>query len=398
MDPIWLLVLLPIAAASGWFASQRNNLHLRKRDRLSSVYLRGINFLVNEQHDKAIETFLTTLEGDGETVEIHLALGSLFRKRGEIARATRIHENLLLRNDLTEEHKMHALFELGQDYYAAGLFDRAERFFNDLRKDSRYAEPANEHLLSIYEQEKEWDKCISVAYKLSKVSENNYSPIIAHYHCELAELAMTEGRYKVAASFINEAISIDNQCVRAILQLGRLKVIHGDHQGAIKTWRMVEQKQPEYVLEIVDLVSESYMHLQQDDELQAFLKINAETIPDVHLAVAYVDLLETRRNFKSAESFLTNWIRKYPSLYGLHRLILLKLSGNVSKEQSKDFELVKKMVQRTIESQRNYECSDCGFSMRSLYWQCPGCKNWNTIGYKDSRQLSSESLGIDLDG
>ncbi len=392
MDPLWLLLLLPVAAASGWLAARGASLRWKRRDHLSSVYLRGINFLVNEQHDKAIETFLSMLEADSETIEIHLALGSLFRRRGEIARATRIHENLIMRNDLTGELRMQALFELGQDYYVAGLFDRAERFFGDLRRDAKHREQALEYLRFIYEQEKEWNRCVEVTRNLIKISSREYMPILAQYFCELAEISIREGRYDEAENFITEALKTDHFCIRAILQSGRLKVIQGDHRAAIKIWRTIEDKQPKYIKEIVDLVTASYLILGEKQELEEFLRSNAEMIADPQLAIAYVDALEARRGTKPAETFLTDWIRRNPSLQSLHRLILLKLNVKDSKSEMQDFQLVESLIGHAIEADSSYECRKCGFMVRNMHWQCPGCRSWNTIEGVRSRQLISNVL------
>ncbi len=397
MDPIWLLILLPVAAASGWLTARVSSFRWAKHDHLSSVYLRGINFLINDEHDKAIEMFLGMLEADSETIEIHLALGSLYRRRGEIARATRIHENLIVRNDLTKEQRMQALFELGQDYYAAGLFDRAERFFGDLRRDSKHREQALEHLRFIYEQEKEWGSCIDVTRKLDSISTQDYSPILAQYYCELAEVAITEGRYGEAQGYIEDAMQTDRNCIRAILQSGRLNVIQGDHQRAIQTWRTIEDKQPKYVSEIVGLVTASYRVLGETAELEEFLRTNAESINDAQLAIAYVDALESRQGREPAERFLTDWIRRNPSLHSLHRLILLKLRGSARDTHLKDFQLVEKMIGRAIEADTKYECQRCGFTVRNLHWQCPGCRSWNTIQGVEKRELIAGGVTVDAE-
>lgn len=379
MDPLWLLFLLPTAAASGWLTARAARIQWRRRERLPAAYLQGINFLLNEQHDKAIEVFLDMLEVDTETIEIHLALGNLFRRRGEVARATRIHENLIIRSDLTSDQKMKAIFELGQDYYTAGIFDRAERFFSDLTDDRKYGKQAYEHLRQIYEQEKEWDKCIRVTRSLMKISPSEFSSILAQYYCEISEAAIAKGKYSVAEENIEKAIAADQKCVRAILQSGRLRALRGDHRNAISIWRTIEHKCPEYVAEIVDLVTESYRLLEQPEELEDFLRNISESVTDAQLAIAYVDTLETHRGIDSAEKYLTDWTRRNPSLHSLHRLILLKLKGNGSDPHSKDNKLIEKLICKSIEGQRRYKCQHCGFTVKTLHWQCPGCKSWNSI-------------------
>ena len=379
MEPEWLILLLPLAAASGWFASNSLSFPWRKRNRIPSVYLQGINYLLNEQHDKAIELFLDMLEVDSETIEIHMTLGNLYRRRGEIERATLIHENLIDRSDLTAEQKKHAFFELGHDFYTAGILDRAERIFTELTDDSKFEEQAYEALRDIYEQEKEWDKCLKVTNKLNRSSSKDYSALIAQYYCEKAEEAIREGRYDVAEENIKESLSFDKHCVRAILQSGRVKAIRGDHESAISIWRELEQKNPKYVLETVDLVAESYKAIHQISELAEFLRTTAEATSDTDLAVAYVDALESQDKDDRAGEYLIEWTRSHPSLHCLHRLILLKLKESEGKRPSSDFMLIETLIRREMESARHYACLRCGYTVKTLHWQCPGCRGWNTI-------------------
>jgi len=206
MDEIgvfWLL--LPVAALSGWFIA-----HLgRKRGRgdpmmdLSSTYFRGLNYLLNEQPDKAIEVFLKLAEVDNDTVETHLALGNLFRRRGEVDRAIRIHQNLVARTTLSAEQRSYALLELGEDYMRAGLFDRAEDLFLEMVDMGVHMEPVLNHLVVIFEQEKDWDKAIDAARKLGPISGRDMAPVVAQYYCELAEVARESGDESRARKFLN---------------------------------------------------------------------------------------------------------------------------------------------------------------------------------------------------
>ena len=389
MDPAWLLLLLPLAAASGWLASNSFSLPWRKRNRIPSIYLQGINYLLNEQHDKATEIFLDMLEVDSETIEIHLTLGNLYRRRGEIERATLIHENLIDRSDVPSEQKKQAIFELGHDFYSAGILDRAERIFTELTDDENFEEPAYEALRDIYEQEKEWDNCLKVTSQLNKHSSKDYSHLIAQYHCEKAEEAIREGRYDNAEENIKEALSYDKNCVRAVLQSGRVKAIRGEHELAISIWRSIEQKNPKYVLETVDLVSESYRAINQIAELAEFLRTTAEATSDTDLAVAYVDALEVQDKELQAGDYLIDWIRNHPSLHALHRLVLLKIKGAKGKPQSRDFQLIDMLIRGEMETSRSYACERCGYTVKTLHWQCPGCRGWNTITTVRPAMLSS---------
>ncbi len=397
MDPDWLLLLLPVAAASGWFAAKKSDFLFFRRRKIPSGYLQGINYLLNQQHDKAIELFIDMLEVDRETIEIHLTLGRLYRSRGEIERATLIHENLINRSDLTEGQKAQALLELGNDFYTAGILDRAERIFIQLASDKRYQEQANEILRDIYEQEKEWDKCIQVTTRLTRISSKSYAYRLAHYYCEKVEESVQVGDYDRAEEYLAHAIAIDSNSVRAILQIGRVQAIRGDHRGAIATWRTLEQKNPNYVSETVGLVTESYKAINATGELTEFLRMSAEKASSVPLAVAYVDLLESQNNDSVAENFLVNWIRKHPSLHCLHRLILLKVKGSEDKNLTSDFALIEHLIRHEFESIRRYECRQCGYSTKVLHWQCPGCRGWSTINVTSVQQFDNHPIQLEVD-
>ncbi len=397
MDPIWLLLLLPLAAASGWFAASTSKFSWFRRRKLPAVYFEGINYLLNDQHDKAIELFLDMLEVDSKTIEIHLTLGKLYRKRGEIERATLIHENLIDRSDLTSEQRNQSYFELGRDFYAAGILDRAERIFTELMKDPEYQEQAHKNLIEIYEQEREWNNCIKVTNSLNQVSSNDYSSLLAQYYCEMAEEAIREGRYTPAEDYVEVAKAVDKNCVRAILQSGRIKALRGDHKSAIDTWRTIGQKNSRFVPETVSHVAESYKILKQTDELVEFLRATAEAATDGQLAVAYVDALESQNRAKSAEKFLTDWTRKYPSLHCLHRLILLKLKASEELNNSDEFKLIEKLIQQEIDAARLYQCQRCGYTTRTLHWQCPGCRSWNTIVGSHSPKLTVGKALLEAD-
>jgi lipopolysaccharide biosynthesis regulator YciM len=229
MDPVWLLLLLPLAAAGGWLMAVYDNSSVQKSQDLPEAYFKGLSFLLNEQPDKALQVFLEVVEVDQETVEMHMALGNLFRRRGEIERATRIHQNLVARSDLEDSLRSLALFELAQDYFKAGLFDRAENLFQELQQVVEYREQACKFLLQIYDQEKEWQNAISTATNLNRFSEHDYSQTIAHYYCELAEVAIAEGNNQVAENHIESAFKFDTRCIRAVIQSGRIAAMRGNH-------------------------------------------------------------------------------------------------------------------------------------------------------------------------
>ncbi len=390
MDPVWLLLLLPAAAASGWFAASRGAGFSRSKsaNNLPGAYFRGLNFLINEQPDKAIELFLKVLEVDTETVEMHIAVGNLFRRRGEIERATRIHQNLIARPNLDKHQRAQALYELGQDYFKAGLYDRAEQLFAELADYSEHEQQARKYLLQIYDQEKEWDNAITVAKSLAQKFNEDTATVCAQYYCELAEVAITEGRYEQAQQHVTAALKVDRECVRATIQAGRLHALHGDHRKAVMAWRSIENQNHAYVGEVVDLISNSYRALDDLDGLQDFLRLALQKHRDVKLMLALTETMDTRVGGEKAERFLVDWLRRYPTLHGLYRLIQLKLRHTKGPAKT-DLKLLEGMIGGIVGKESSYECRQCGFTGRTLHWQCPGCKGWSTSTPKQTLSVVS---------
>ena len=270
-DLVWLL--LPLAAASGWlvarFEQKRSAPHSFD---LPSAYFKGLNFLLNEQPDKAIEVFIRVLEVNSETVETHLALGNLFRRRGEVERAIRIHQNLIARPTLDKEQRSLALLELGQDYLKAGLFDRAENLFLELAEIRVHSEQALKLLLHIYQQEKEWEKAVSVARKLVRASGKNMDDTIAHFYCELADQEYMRKNYSTARDHLKKALAADDKCVRASMLLGDIDALEGNHGAAIAHWQQIEQQDIHYLGEVAGRIAEGYKQLQDEQGLYDYFR------------------------------------------------------------------------------------------------------------------------------
>jgi len=238
---IWFWLLLPIAAASGWWAAQYSHAkkHATSKAVLNSAYGRGLNYLLNEEPDKATEVLIQLVEVDPDTIELHLALGSLFRRRGEIDRAIRVHQNVVARSMLSHSLRAQATLELGRDFLKAGLLDRAEQLFCQLLERGECETEARQHLVEVYQQEKEWEKAIAVARHLVQLDADGWAPRLAQYCCELAEDALEQGETAVALQRAGEALSEDPGCVRATLVKGRLLMDEGQYQAALDSYTAV---------------------------------------------------------------------------------------------------------------------------------------------------------------
>ncbi len=378
MDPSWLLLLLPLAAAGGWLMSARDKSVRSKSGDLPEAYFKGLTFLLNEQPDKALQVFLEVVEVDQETVEMHMALGNLFRRRGEIERATRIHQNLVARSDLDDSLRGLALFELAQDYFKAGLFDRAENLFHELQQVLEYQGQANRFLLQIYDRENEWQKAIYVAEQLERFAEQPLSQTIAHYYCELAEKAIAEGNIEDAEQHIGSAFRKDAQCIRAVIQSGRLAAMRGNHTNAIAIWRGLEYWAPQAIGEVVSHVSSSYAVLNDKRSLQQFLEAALEKNSDPRIIAMLVELARNNEGREVAQTLMLDLVRKYPSLESIYQLLKNHEAKAMLSRQDKDLSLLADLLAEIVESGHNYYCQQCGFQSNSLHWQCPGCKGWGT--------------------
>lgn len=376
-DLLWLL--LPAAAASGWFAARlEQRREARKNLDLPAAYFKGLNFLLNEQPDKAIEIFIKVLEVNSETVETHLALGNLFRRRGEVERAIRIHQNLIARPTLDREQRSLALLELGQDYLKAGLLDRAENLFLELAEIRAHSEQALRLLLHIYQQEKEWDKAIEVARKLARVSGKRMDDVIAHYHCELAEQAHARRNVNAAREHLKEALRSDPHCVRASILLGDLEAEEGRLRQAIAAWRRIEEQDAHYLGEVAGRIADAYRRLGDEQGLYDYFHTALHQHGGVSLALTFAAVIRDRDGVAAAEKFVIEWLRRRPNVHGLHALIELNLAEAKGPARD-DLLLLRGIIERLRAEHLGYACQRCGFKGKTLHWLCPSCQSWNTV-------------------
>ena len=375
---VWLL--LPVAAASGWWAAMRSARRREAdgRQERNPVYFRGLNHLLNEEPDKAIDAFVEMLEVDSDTVETHLALGSLFRRRGEVERAIRIHQNLIARPALTSEQRGQALLELGQDYLRAGLYDRAENLFNELRQNRLHLPQALQHLLTIYQQERDWEACLRTAEELERQAGEDRSREKSHYYCELAEQARRQGQSKQAQALLRKALGADAGCVRALHLQARIERESGSIADAVKLLMTIVEKDPDYIPEVLDEIAEALRALGQRDRLRRFLQEVAERHPNRGAELHLVELMRESEGEEAAVAYLGEYIERTPSLLGLMRLLELRC-GRPGDRNDGLLQQVRGQLQHLINERSAYQCRKCGFEAKTLHWQCPSCHAWATI-------------------
>jgi lipopolysaccharide assembly protein B len=374
-----LFLLLPLAAASGWWLARRD-VRSSGGDTAGAApaLFRGLNYLVNEQPDKAIDVLAKLAELDGDAAEIHLALGGLFRRRGEVDRAIRVHQNLIARDSLSREQRGFALFELAQDYMAAGLLDRAELLFQEVIEHDVHREQALRGLGDIYQQERDWVKCLEVAERLKPLTDRPMGVEIAHYHCELAEEARRAGDAAKAQRHLARAQQADPGGVRATMLEGRMALEAGTPQRALDLFLRVADQGPPFLPEILPELVQALSALGQEET--PVLESLAARHPSPALMLCLAKAIERERGPQAAIEALTRYLAGHVDLAALERLLALESQqasegqGPMGRER-----VVLEVVRHLLARQSAYQCNHCGFQARALHWRCPGCKRWGTV-------------------
>jgi lipopolysaccharide biosynthesis regulator YciM len=366
--------LFLLLAAAGWAMGR-----FGERDEedppppLNIDYLKGLNFLLNEQTDQALEHFLKMVRVDDKTIETHFALGSLFRRRGEVDRAIRIHQNIIARPDLASEQRDQALYSLAKDYLAAGLLDRAEKLFSRLADGSRYQVQALEALCSIYEQEREWEKAIDSGKRLEVLGGRSLGLQIAHYYCELAEAAANKGDYASARQFVKNAQTGRPRTMRGALTRAHIARDTDDNKTALKLYHRIIDENTYLIAEALPEIVTIYTRENQVEELSRALKALLDKNPDMASLVAYTAIVNDIGGIPVIDECVRQYMLNEPTLGEF--VDLQKLSEGDGDEA---FKKVRHALSKLATATPRYQCQECGFSSQRLLWQCPSCRDWET--------------------
>jgi lipopolysaccharide biosynthesis regulator YciM len=375
----WFFLLLPLAALSGWVIGRRGG--ERHSDsqvsKLSTTYFRGLNYLLNEQPDKAIELFLHIAELDKDTFETQVALGHLFRRRGEVDRAIRLHQALVERRDLSDAQKVQALLALGEDYMRSGLLDRAETVFSDLAKIDQRAPQALKHLIGIYQAERDWPKAIENATRYEAATGEAMGKLIGQFECELADRQRAAGDIDGAREAIARAYAADSTSVRAGMLEGRIETESGNDAGAIRAFERAARHDADYLPEILPALLDCYERVGDTPGARAFLGEMSEHYRGVSPVLALTRLVESEEGVAAARTYLAQQLKDRPSVRGEAALIDLTLADNA--DSTATLHDLKHITDQLLVRNPSYRCSRCGFGARSHHWQCPSCKEWGTV-------------------
>lgn len=373
----WWLLLIPVIFGLGWMAARFDLKHLlSESSNLPRSYFRGLNFLLNEQPDKAIDAFIEVVKLDPETTELHFALGNLFRRRGETERAIRVHQNLLNRADLPVNERDHALYELGQDFLKAGLLDRAEETFRKLDA-GLYEIDAQRCLLTIFEIEKDWPRAIEAAERLQDKGVQSFAKEISQFHCELAQEALKRKQPEQARSELDLALQANPVNVRATILLGDVEQAGGNAIAALACWKQVEHQNPQYLSLIAERVMQAYGSLGQQAEGAELLSAYLEKYPLGDLLDTAFKYIADLHGTEAAHVLAREQMQKAPNVSGMTRLLEAQIA-QADEPRRTELDLMRKLVIQRTKNLPRYTCQSCGFRARLFYWQCPGCSNWES--------------------
>ena len=388
----WWLLILPLFFTLGWIAARVDIKQLiAESTALPAAYFKGLNFLISDQHGKAIEAFTEAVQANTDSLELHFALGSLFRRTGETDRAINMHLNLLAKKELTPNQKDAVKAELAQDYLKAGLYDRAEELFKGMH-DTRYQQPALNALLEIYVREREWAQAIETATELERLSGVPFRKEIAQYYCELAMNAIIAQQQDTARVHLNMALDANKNCVRANVLLGDLEASNGAHQAAISHWKRIEFQQPEYLGLVANKMLKSY---RADGKLkQGLTQLNtyleAYQLPSLMSALYEATLVE--EGAEKAAKLAKNELIRQPSLATLDQLLQARAMADETSKKSnhQDIQLMQQTVRNAIGKRAAYHCDQCGFRAKQHHWQCPACNAWEALPGEPSEAIERE--------
>ena len=388
----WWLLILPLFFTLGWIAARVDIKQLLSESTtLPAAYFKGLNFLISDQHDKAVEAFSEAIQANTDSLELHFALGSLFRRTGETDRAINMHLNLLAKKELTPNQRSAVKAELAQDYLKAGLYDRAEELFKGL-DDTRYRQPSLHALLEIYVREREWMRAIETATELERLSGVPFRQEIAQYYCELAMNDIIALQTDSARGHLNSALDANKKCVRANVLLGDLEANIGVHQAAISHWKRIEFQQPEYLGLIANKMLKSYRadNKLKDGLVQLNTYLEIYKLPSLMSALYEATLAE--EGAEKAAKLARNELIRQPNLTTLDQLLQARAMAEDSKTQSgnQDIQLMQQTVRNAIGNRAAYHCNQCGFRAKQHHWQCPACNAWESLPAEPSEAISRE--------
>jgi lipopolysaccharide biosynthesis regulator YciM len=392
MSDLTVFLLLALLLSAGlWiflYARDRRR-HEKLMGHLNHRYFQGLNYLLNDESDRAIDVFIKLAETSDETFEPQLALGNLYRRKGEVERAIRLHQSLISKPDLPEPYRTRALLALGQDYMSAGLLDRAEILFSELVEVEAHSPTALKFLCEIYQQEQDWTEAIRTARRYEATSGRDMKAEIGHFYCEMADKALLEGDVVEAEKHLRQALRADPGSVRAELIRARIYQQNQQWPEAIAAYQAAARRDIDYLPEFIEEAVRCYQRSENHDALEEWLQSLMTQYPGISPVLALAEIIEQEKGTAAAAAFIAEALQERDSVRGLEALIRLSKAASGQSDKSRPvnsasqadehLDVLHHLVQKLLAKKARHRCRNCGFTARSLHWQCPSCKSWGSV-------------------
>jgi len=384
-----LFLLLPVAMAYGWFMgrnSVKQNQQTEKQD-LSIKYSTGLNYLLSNQQDKAIDSLLDALKVEDDSVEAHFAMANLFRKRGELDRALKVHEHLVRLGGLPTKAKQQAVFELGKDFLSAGLYDRAEKMFSKLLKSKTYGLKSISYLLQIFQSTKDWQQGLSHKKLIIKVNDKRQLHTLANFYCELATTAFEQDKFIDVIELLEEALALDPNSCRANWLMAKIYENHDQCEQAAQCYQAIYEQDKEFFPDVIQQMHDCYTRLDELDDFYKFIKKVYDETASSSALITYVNNIQANNGHKKAKEFILTALKRRPTIRGFQHFIKMQMSQSDDVDNT-SLDLIKELISEYINIKHRYSCRTCGFNSSTHYWSCPSCHEWEQL--KPVRGLEGE--------
>lgn len=380
-NELWIIllpiILLPVFFAMGWFAARVDmKTVLKQAKSIPSGFYKSLDALVDRNSGRAARELAEVVDGRPQSYDLNLTLGKLYRQRGENDKAINIHRTMLDSPDTVGEKRARVLFELARNYQSAGLVDRAEQIFLGLQ-DGEMAHEARQHLLHIYQQDRDWEKAVETARLLSH-DEQTYQFEIAQFYCELAQASLFKSNFDAARFHIGKALEANKKCTRANMILGDLEYRLGNFPAAVDAYAAIEQQNHAYLSMVGEKLYEAYAAQGKPEEGLDRLTGYMQTFPELDLIQVVYEKSLLLKGEKEAAQTAVELVRRRPDLNGVYRLLGLKLS-DLNPAWKADADMMRSVIGRQLQRSVMYRCRNCHFKSQAFFWHCPACNKWQTF-------------------
>ncbi len=386
----WLFLLLPVAMAYGWFMgrnSVKQNDHNAQQE-LSIKYSTGLNYLFSNQQDKAIDYLLEALKVEDDSVEAHFAMANLFRRRGELDRALKVHEHLVQQKHLPNSAQQQAVFELGKDFLSAGLYDRAENMFNQLLKSKEYGLKSLTYLMQIFQSTKDWERGIELKKAIVKTKDKKLMHNLANFYCELATIALKKDEFIAVIELLENALVQDPNSCRANWLMAQIYENHQQYVEACKCYQDIYTQDKEFFPDVIDKMHHCYKELGEEEAFFKFIRQVYEETGSSSALISYLTHIEQTNSLSKAKEFILLALKRRPTIRGFKHFVKMQMTEAEQASTTENLDVIKQLISEYLKLKHRYSCRTCGFNSSTHYWSCPSCHDWEQL--KPVRGLEGE--------